>query len=449
VPTSKADYGAAPLGLSLTRELAAFVSGLGYADLPAAVVHQAKRGLIDWHGCALVGSRHPTIQKLAQGLADLQDSGQVAVVGRKTRYSPMAAALMNGQSGHVLDFDDTHMGGVILHASSPILSALISACWGRPWIGRKLLAAYVAGFEVAVRVGQAAPAHHDGGWHLTGTLGTVGAAAACANFLGLTPEQTVYAIGIGATQAAGMQQNRGTSCKSFHAGKAAQSGLLAAYLARHDFSASPEILEGKKGFIRIYSQTQDLDRLVAGLGSNWEILANGFKPYACGVVLHPAIDAMIQASYQLPSTKTWRDVVSVELRVNPAAIKITGVQKPGTGLMTKFSIGHAAAVAFIDRAGGLSQFSEASHQRADVAVMSGKVQVVGDESLARDQASAAVTFGDGNPKVCVQVGHATGTVANPLSDEALEQKYRLNAIDSGLDIRIDQNLARFWGFDSK
>jgi len=442
----QADYGAASLGLKATRELAAFASALRFRDLPNAVVHQAKRGLIDWHGCALAGSRHATISKLLAGVAELGDSGPVAVVGQTRRFSRLAAALINGQSGHVLDFDDTHMGGVILHASSPILSALISACWDQPWDGRRFLAAYVAGFEVAVRVGQAAPAHHDGGWHLTGTLGTIGAAAACANFLGLSAEQTVFAIAIGATQAAGMQQNRGTSCKSFHAGKAAQNGLLAAFLAKQNFSGSPEVLEGKKGFTRIYSQTQDLDRLVDGLGQRWEILANGFKPYACGVVLHPAIDAMIQVSTQLPSGLGWQDVRQARLRVNPAAIRITGVQKPGTGLMSKFSIGHAAAIAFIDRAGGLSQFSESAHARADVAALVERIQISGDDTLARDQASVELDLVGGH-SAHVKVEHASGTVANPMTDDEIGKKYLLNAEASGLPLNPGVNLQKFWELD--
>lgn len=442
----QADYGAASLGLKATRELAAFASELRFKDLPKAVIHQAKRGLIDWHGCALAGSPHATISKLLAGVAELGDSGPVAVVGQTRRFSRLAAALINGQSGHVLDFDDTHMGGVILHASSPILSALISACWDQPWDGRRFLAAYVAGFEVAVRVGQAAPAHHDGGWHLTGTLGTIGAAAACANFLGLNAEQTVFAVGIGATQAAGMQQNRGTSCKSFHAGKAAQNGLLAAFLAKQNFSGSPEILEGKKGFTRIYSTTQDLDRLVDGLGQRWEILANGFKPYACGVVLHPAIDAMIQVSKQLPSGLRWQDVLQARLRVNPAAIRITGVQKPGTGLMSKFSIGHAAAIALIDRAGGLSQFSESAHARTDVAALVERIQIFGDDTLARDQASVELDLGGGR-SVHVKIEHATGTVANPMSDDEIGKKYRLNALASGLMVDCESNLEKFFSVE--
>ena len=142
----------------------------------------------------------------------------------------MEAALANGQAGHVLDYDDTHMGGVVLHASSPILAAVLALADRGGFDGRALICAHVAGFEGGVRVGQSAPNHHDGGWHLTGTLGSVAAGTACARLLGLDAQQMTYAIGIAAAQSAGMQQHRGTMCKSFHAGKAASNGLLAALL---------------------------------------------------------------------------------------------------------------------------------------------------------------------------------------------------------------------------
>ena len=250
---SSSDYGVSALGLGLTEGLADFVSTLEFADLPLAVVHQAKRAFVDWFGCAIAGSHHPTIDRVAGAMQALGEIGDVPVIARRGQFTKLAAATINGQSGHVLDFDDTHMGGVILHASSPILGALVPAAYGQSISGKKFLTSFVAGFEASVRLGQAASSHHEGGWHLTGTLGTVGAACACARLMDLSPEQTTAAIGIAATQAAGIQQNRGTSCKSFHAGKAASNGLLSAVLAGQGFTASTESLEGKKGFIRIYS----------------------------------------------------------------------------------------------------------------------------------------------------------------------------------------------------
>jgi 2-methylcitrate dehydratase PrpD len=438
-------YGAAALGLGLTRALAQFVATLRFEQLPETVMHQAKRACVDWLGCALAGSQHRTIDQVISGMLALDESGEVPILGRTERFTRLSAALINGQAGHVLDFDDTHMGGVILHASSPILASLSAASYGMNITGREFLAAYVAGFEVAVRLGQAAPQHHAGGWHLTGTLGTVGAAAACARLKGLNEQQCAMALAIAATQAAGMQQNRGTSCKSFHAGKAASNGLLSAVLAAQGFSGSEEILEGNKGFIRIYSGTQDPQRLTDGLGLRWDLADNGYKPYACGVVLHPAIDAMIDLSRQ--TNANWQNVQNIVLSVNPDAIRITGVQQPGTGLMSKFSISHAASIAFIDQAGGLHQFSDQAPHRADVQALAERIQIQGQDLLARDQAQAQCTLHSGEV-IEVHIAHATGTRSHPLSDEQLCQKFLGNLqANPRLQPWSDQ-LAQLWHLEA-
>ncbi len=440
-------YGVAALGLGLSKTLARFVSELRFASLPAAVVHQAKRACIDYLGCALAGGQHPTIEQLVQGLQHLDEVGQTPLLGRNERLSRLSAALVSGQSGHVLDFDDTHMGGVILHASSPMLSAMLAHAHGRHISGERLLTGFVAGFETAIRLGQAAPAHHAGGWHLTGTLGTVAAAAACANLMALDPSQCLVALGLAASQAAGMQQNRGTSAKSLHAGKAASSGLLAAVLAERGFSASPEIFEGRKGFINIYSQSQQPEKLTEALGERWELLANGYKPYACGVVLHPSIDAMIAIAQQLgDQAGAPGPVKSLTLMVCPDAIRITGVEKPGSGLMSKFSIRHAACVAFLDRAGGLAQFSDDAPMREDVQALSPLVQIQGLESLQRDQARAECVLDNGR-RLSATVDHATGTHQNPLSDAQIAQKFLGNASLAKHSLAAQDRLEALWQLD--
>ena len=199
--------------------------------------------------------------------------------------------------------------------------------------------AYAMGFEAGVRSGRTAPGHHKGGWHLTGTLGTIAAGAACGKLLKLDRQRLTYTLGIAATQAAGMQQNRGTMGKSFHAGKAASNGVLAALLAERGFDSTQEIIEGKKGFARIYSDVAAPEQLTAGLGqgfeNGWMIETNGHKPYACGVVLHPLIDAVIALRNREAIDPA--AVSEIALRVNPLVLSITGVVEPSTGLQSKFS----------------------------------------------------------------------------------------------------------------
>src|SRR5262252_3581302 len=225
--------------VTLTKTLCGHLATARFSDLSPAAQRQARRGVLDWVGCALAGSRHKTIDTL---LAVLQEAGgrpQATVFGRNLKLGWLDAPLANGQMGHVLDFDDTHMGGVVLHASSPILAALFSLAERTPVSGADLVLAYAVGFEAGIRSGRAAPGHHKGGWHLTGTLGTIAAAVAGGRLIGLDRQKLTYAMGIAATQAAGLQQNRGTMCKSFHAGKAAQNGVLAALLAGRGFDSNP------------------------------------------------------------------------------------------------------------------------------------------------------------------------------------------------------------------
>jgi 2-methylcitrate dehydratase PrpD len=418
-------YGAANTGLGITSALARFLSGIRYEDLSPAAVHEAKRAVLDWIGCALAGSTHPTVGVL---LATFEDCGSVpdaTVLGRSGRkLSLLDAPVANGQMGHVLDFDDTHLGGVILHTSTATLPALFALGERRKSSGRDVIVALVAAFEAGIRVGQAATSHHLGGWHLTGTLGTVAAAGGSARLMRLDEKQTTFALGIACTQAAGMQQNRGSDCKSLHAGKSAYHGVLAAMLASKGFNSSPEILEGSLGFTRIFSATQQNNAITAGLGRTWMITGNGYKPYACGVVLHPLIDAMIDVS-----RKTGRpasEVARVEVLVHPDVIRITGIDTPSSGLMSKFSANHAAAVAYIDQAAGVAQFTNERSGDPAVQALRKLIQVKPDPSFRLDQSAATVYTRSGATHEA-QIAHATGTVSNPLSDEALKEKFLGNA----------------------
>jgi 2-methylcitrate dehydratase PrpD len=408
---------------TLTKTLCGSLAAAQFGDLSAAAVRETRRGVLDWIGCTLAGGGHKTITTLLSVLQDVSGRPQATVFGRGLRLGLLDASLANGQMGHVLDYDDTHMGGVVLHTSSPVLAALFALAERTPVSGADFMLAYAIGFEAGVRTGRSAPGHHKGGWHLTGTLGTIAAAAASGKLLKLDRQKLTYTLGIAGTQAAGMQQNRGTMCKSFHAGKAAANGVLAALLAERGFDSTQEIIEGKRGFCRIYSDVADPDQLTAGLGQNWMIETNGHKPYACGVVLHPLIDAIVAIRNRDaidPAT-----VSEISLRVHPLVLQITGVVDPSTGLQSKFSTAHSAAVALIDGTAGVAQYSDAKATDPMVAALRRKVKAVADDTLHRDEAYAAITAGGKCYEV--HVAHASGTVDNPMSDAAIEAKFLANA----------------------
>jgi len=412
---------------TLTKILCGYLAAAQFGDLSAAAKREARRGVLDWIGCALAGSGHKTITTLLAVLREISGRPQTTVFGRKLRLGLTDAPLANGQMGHVLDYDDTHMGGVVLHTSSPVLAALFALSERAPVSGADFMLAYAVGFEAGVRSGRTAPGHHKGGWHLTGTLGTIAAGAACGKLIKLDRQRLTYTLGIAATQAAGMQQNRGTMGKSFHAGKAAANGVLAALLAERGFDSSQEIIEGKKGFSRIYSDVAAPEQLTAGLGkgfgNGWVIETNGHKPYACGVVLHPLIDAVIAIRNRDAIDPA---VVSeINLRVHPLVLSITGVVEPSTGLQSKFSTVHSAAVALIDGSAGVAQYSDAKAVDPAVAALRRKVKAVADDTLRKDEAYAAITAG--GRRHDVHIAHASGTANNPMSDAAIEAKFMANA----------------------
>jgi 2-methylcitrate dehydratase PrpD len=408
---------------TLTKTLCSHLAAARYEDLSDAARREARRGLLDWIGCALAGSRHRTITTLLSVLQETTGKPVATVLGRKLKLGLLDAPLANGQMGHVLDYDDTHMGGVVLHTSSPVLAALFALAERSPVTGAQLMLAYATGFEAGVRSGRTAPGHHKGGWHLTGTLGSIAAGVAGGKLLGLDAQKLTYAMGIAATQAGGMQQNRGTMCKSLHAGKAASNGVLAALLAERGFDSTQEIIEGKKGFARIYSDTAEPVQLTAGLGDGWLIESNGHKPYACGVVLHSLIDAVIAIRNR--ATLDPGAVSEIVLRVHPLVLSITGVVEPSTGLQSKFSTLHSAAVALIDGAAGTAQYSDARATDLAVAAMRRKVKPIADETLRRDEAHAIVVAGGQRHEV--HIAHASGTADNPMSDAQIEGKFLANA----------------------
>jgi 2-methylcitrate dehydratase PrpD len=413
--------------VTLTKTLCTHLAGARFGDLSAAARREARRGVLDWIGCALAGSGHRTITTLLSVLQETSGKPVATVLGRNLKLGLLDAPLANGQMGHVLDYDDTHMGGVVLHTSSPVLAALFALAERTqkdgPVSGADFILAYAVGFEAGVRAGRTAPGHHKGGWHLTGTLGSIAAGVAAGKLLGLDPQRLTYAMGIAATQAGGMQQNRGTMCKSLHAGKAASNGVLAALLAERGFDSTQEIIEGNKGFARIYSDTAEPKHLTEGLGGDWLIESNGHKPYACGVVLHPLIDAVIAIRNR--DNIEAAAVSEIALRVNPLVLSITGVVEPSTGLQSKFSTVHSAAVALIDGMAGTAQYTDARATDPAVAALRRKVKAIADETVRKDEAHAVITAGGKRHET--HIAHASGTAENPMSDAQIESKFIANA----------------------
>jgi len=419
----------------VTEVLCAFIATTQFSDLPASVVEQAQRGLLDWIGCALAGSRDAALEPTIRVMFRQGGRPEATVLGRNKKLGLLNAALINGQMGNVIDYDDTYnVDTTMIHTSSPVLPGLLGLAESRKLSGKDLLNAYVLGFEAGARVGHSAPLHLEGGWHLMGTLGTIAAGAAAGKLIGLSSSELVHAVAISATQAAGMSQNRGTLCKSFHAGRAAMSGVLSALLAAEGFDSATDIIEGKYGFCRTYSAVAKPEVVVQGLGEKWAILKNTYKPYACAVVLHPAIDGILSLRESCPVAP--EEVQKITLKVHPHVTKINAYPDPATGLQAKINVSHCVALAFIDGACGATQFEPGRTGDPKVIALRRKVELIADPSLSMHGASVELVLRDGIREVFIE--QASGTLENPMTDAALERKFLLNAAPTIGDRRAQQ-----------
>ncbi len=409
-----------PSTTGVTRTLARYVVSTKFADLPPAVCKEAARTLLNWAGCTVGGSHHETVDIAVSALAPFSGPAQASILGRKERFDILHAALINGISSHVLDYDDTHARNII-HPAGPVISAILALSEHRPVAGSDFVNALVAGVEVECRIGNAVyPQHYDTGWHITGTAGVFGAAAAAGKLLGLSEQQMLWALGLASTQPVGLQEMFGTMTKSFHPGRAAQNGLTAALLASRNFTSSEQSLEAKYGWANVVSTAHDYSQITNTLGKTYEISVNTYKPFACGVVMHPTIDGCIQLRNEHKLTADKID--SVELKVHPLVIQLTSKKLPQTGLEGKFSIYHAASVALIEGGGGIDQFSDRAVHDRTVTSLRDRVSTIVDSMLREDQVRIVVATKDGH-RLEKFVEHAVGSVDHPMSDRDLETKF--------------------------
>jgi 2-methylcitrate dehydratase PrpD len=420
-PSSSAPSASDDAPDNVTRTLASYVVHARPEDLPAAVRAEACRTLLNWAGCAVGGSHQDAVDIAVRALLPFSGPKLATLLGRGERMDILHAALINGISSHVLDFDDTHLKTVI-HPAGPVMPAILALAETRPITGRDLLHALVLGAEVECRIGNAVyPAHYDRGWHITGTCGVFGSAAACGRLLGLSEQQMRWALGLAATQPVGLREMFGTMTKSFHPGRAAQNGLTAALLAKENYTSSDVGIEGRTGWAHVLSTACDYSQIVSGLGEHFEISVNTYKPFACGVVLHPIIDACLQlrSAYHL----TPGAIDRIDLGVHPLVLELTGKRAPKTGLEGKFSVYFAAAVAIAAGNAGVKEFTDEWVRRPDVVALSDRVFPTVDASVGEAQARAAITLKDGR-RVEKFVEHAVGSLEQPMSDADLDTKVR-------------------------
>lgn len=426
--------------MEVTKILARYLVNSRWADIPERVRHEASRALLNWLGCAIGSCRHETVKRALAALRPFCGPPQAAVLGRGERVDILHAALVNGISSHVLDFDDTHARAI--HPSAPVLPALLAYAEWRKITGAEFVHAFVLGVETEERIGLSVfPEHYEAGWHITGTAGVFGAAAAAGKLLGLDEQKMTWALGIAATQSAGLQEMFGSDCKSLHPGRAAQNGLTAALLAAKGFTSSGHAIEAPRGFARVLSTKFDPAVITEGLGHRFELLSNMYKPYACGLVVHAAIDGCIEIAREnglAPDA-----IEAVELTVSPLVLRLTGNTAPQTGLEGKFSVYHAVAAALVHGAAGEAQFSDACVRDPRVTALRSRVNTREDATIGRTEARVTIRTRDGRA-FARHVEHALGTLARPMSDADLEVKFRGLAQAALPSVQVEEIIKLCW-----
>jgi 2-methylcitrate dehydratase PrpD len=403
----------------VTSILAKFVSSHPSRGWSHAVEHEAHRTFLNWVGCAVGAARHESAQAALGGVRMLDPAPQSSILGRADKVDMASAALVNGITSHTFDFDDTHLKTVI-HPAGPVASALLALAEVTNASGRELIDALVLGVDVECRIGNCMyPDHYLRGWHITGSTGTLGAAAACARLLGLDELRTTWAIGIAASQPIGMREQFGTMTKPFHPGGAARAGLTSALLAKNGFTASTKALEAPRGYCHVVSTKNDWNEITGELGRRFEISFNTYKPFACGIVIHPIIDGASQLRAQGVKAQ---DVQRVELRVHPLVVELTGKKEPQDGLQGKFSFYHGFAAGLIFGRAGEGEYADDIVGREDVTALRRKVNATVDKSIAEDAVDITVFLKDGS-EAHLRVDHAIGSLERPLSDADLEAKF--------------------------
>lgn len=414
-----------------TRALGAFAAALSFEDLPPEVRHQGVRAILDTIGCGLFGSRLPWCRAVLAMVGGWGGSGPVPVWGTDARVAPDAAALTNGTQVHSFEMDDLHKEAII-HPGGVTVPALFAVVDSseRAISGRQFLTAAIAGYEVSIRVGMATGVgllHR--GWHNNGVLGTFGGAAGAGRLLELSEDAMTDAIGMAASQSAGLMSAQFSSMiKRIHAGKAAQSGLYAAALADEGIRGIRDVFETDYGgFPATFADAYELDELTVGLGEQWRTEAIGFKPYAACGSSHTGIDAALDM--RRADGVRAEDIVTITIESSTATAKHVGwPYAPDTVTTAQMNLPFAVASAFLFGSVSVDAFADERLTDPHVIELAGRVRVVGDEAIDakgrtyRHEIRMRVELADGRV-IDRAVPHARGSEHHPLSDEELDAKF--------------------------
>lgn len=426
---------------SATERLGAFIASVSANEIGVPrLLHEAKRSLLNFFGCALSASDDEAVKTAVTVSAPFSGAPAATLIGRSERLDIAAASFVNAIGANLYDFDDTHLNTVI-HPTAPVAPVVLALAEQRGFSGREVLEAFVIGAEVECRIGNSvSPKHYARGWHITASCGVFGAAAAAARLLKLDAAQCAHALGIAASQSGSLVENLATSGKNVGVGNAARNGLLSAFFAEQGYKAAPLAIEGPLGWARAMGDVPQLDEIYDGLGERWEFLENTYKPYCGGIVFHSEIDACLELRNKGVRAA---DIASIDVYGN-ALFLARGDRAVTNERDARVSIAHSAAVALLYGAAGLHEFSPEVVMLPEVKALRARVAAVLDDRMPTGASRVSVTTTDGRTLEATVV-HARGSIEKPLTDADIEAKAR--ALAAGKSCDIEKLIAANWSLD--
>jgi 2-methylcitrate dehydratase PrpD len=436
---------ASTMEIGVTERLARYVTECGPMDLPEPVRREALRSFFNIVGCTVGGARHEMVDVADRTLGAFAGAPQATLFARGRKADALHASLVNGLASSVYSFDDTHETAVV-HPSGPIAAAALATAELRPVAGADLLTAFALGVELTCRLCMACtvpPGTGSFAWSGTGVTAGLGAAVAAGKLLKLDLPRMRRAIGIALSQAAGFRAMHGTAATALMPAHAGQMGLRAALLAEQGFTASQTALEGHYGYLTVFAEAPDLEGLAGGLGERFEILRNTYKPYPCGIVIHPIIDACLQLrrEHQIDSGT----IAHVAIQASPGAMALCNRRNPQDEMQAHVSLHHWTAVALVRGTARIRDMDTETAVR-DPALMAfqDKVEASLNPAIAADAAVVTLRMTDGSSLEC-RIDHGIGSKSNPMSDSDLERKFSDLAEPVIGVARTRELIGRSWG----
>ena len=428
---------------SATGQIVDYVLRAKSSDLPANVRKEGLHSFFNILGCTVGGARHPAVATTWAALKPFAGAPQATLIGRGERTDALTAALLNTLASSIATNDDTHAEAIV-HPSGPVMAAVLAVAERQTVTGAELLTAFILGVEVVCRLSKAvsvAPAKGNIAWSQTGICCGVGAALAASRLLGLDGPAARQAVGHAASQASGLRAAHGTMCTAMMPAVAGQSGLRAAYFAKAGVTSTPVAMEHRFGFVSTFAETPDFAALTSGLGTRFEILGNTYKPFPCGIVINPLIDATLQARAENAIDPA--QVERIAMQANPGALALCDRRHPKDEFEGQVSLYHWVAAAMLRGKAGIAEGTEAAIKDPMITAFRERVFAVANPAIPIDGVDMTITL-KGGRSIEKKLRNCIGSKGWPMTGSQLEAKFSSLAAATLTADRTHKLIAACW-----